>query len=119
MPPTVLVVDDDIGFRRLVTRLLRARGFDVVAEACDGAGALAAVRVHRPDCVLLDVGLPDHDGHTIARTLTAGPGPAPRIVLTSSDPIDYGPAELAACGVHAFVPKDRLVDVDLHSLLSV
>jgi CheY-like chemotaxis protein len=31
--PTVLVVDDDFGFRRVVTRLLRARGFDVVAEA--------------------------------------------------------------------------------------
>jgi CheY-like chemotaxis protein len=119
MPPTVLVVDDDIGFRRLVTRLLRTRGFDVVAEACNGTEALAAVRVHRPDCVLLDVGLPDHDGHAIARTLAAGPRPSPRIVLTSSDPIDYGPAELAVCGVHAFVPKDRLADVDLHSLLSM
>jgi len=54
MPPTVLVVDDDIGFRRLVTRLLRARGFDVVAEACDGAEALTAVRVHcRPGSPLL------------------------------------------------------------------
>ena len=41
MPPTVGVVDDDIGFRGLVTRLLRALGFDVVAEACDGAEALA------------------------------------------------------------------------------
>ena len=69
--------------------------------------------------MLLDVRLPDHDGHTIARTLTAGPGPAPRIVLTSSAPIDQGPAELAACGVYAFVPKERLADVDLHSLLGV
>lgn len=117
MPLTVLVVDDDPAFRRVVIRLLRLRGFDVVAEVADGKSALAAAQLHHPDGVLLDINLPDSDGICIARTLTSRPG-APAIVLTSTDSTGYTDRALAACGARAFVPKDRLPRADLHTLFS-
>src|SRR4051812_50145545 len=82
MPPTVLVVDDDAGFRRVARRLLTRRGLLVVGDVDSGAAAVEAVRFHRPDGVLLDVNLPDRDGLSVTRELTGGAGGA-AIVLTS------------------------------------
>jgi DNA-binding NarL/FixJ family response regulator len=117
MPLTVLVVDDDPAFRRVVVRLLRLRGIHVVADVADGESALAAVRRHRPGGVLLDVNLPDHNGICVARTLTAHPD-APTIVLTSSDSSGWTAEDLAACGARAFVLKDQLPRADLRGLFS-
>ena len=117
MSPTVLVVDDDPAFRRVVVRLLTLRGLDVVADVADGEAALAAARRHRPDGVLLDVNLPDHSGICVSRTLTAQ-AHAPTVVLTSTDSVGPGDGALAECGARAFVAKDRLPGVDLRGLLS-
>lgn len=79
----VLVVDDQVSYRRLVARLLRTGGFDVVGEAGTGREALALVAGSVPDLVLLDVLLPDFDGFEVARRLEAGPV-RPAVVLVSS-----------------------------------
>jgi CheY-like chemotaxis protein len=117
MPLTVLVVDDDAEFRRVVVRLLRLRGLHVVADVADGSSALAAVRRFRPDGVLLDINLPDHNGICISRTLTMHPG-APAIVLTSSDSSGCTTDDVAACGARAFVLKDQLPRADLQGLFN-
>lgn len=117
MSPTVVVVDDDDAFRRVVVRLLTIRGFVVVADVADGESALATVRHHRPDTVLLDVNLPDRSGIDVARALTARAG-GPTIVLTSTDATGFSDEALAACGARAFVAKDRLSRVDLGALFS-
>ena len=106
MPLTVLVVDDDAGFRRVARRLLTMRGLVVVAEVGSGAAAFEAVRRHRPDGVLLDVHLPDRDGLSVTRAL-AGRSGAPSIVLTSMDAFGHPDALLAASGARAFVAKER------------
>ena len=67
MPRTVLVVDDSAAFRATAQVLLKARGYEVVGAAGDLASAHAAAAELRPDCVLLDVNLPDGDGVTMAR----------------------------------------------------
>src|SRR5215218_5058369 len=69
MGQTVVVVDDDPGFRSLVGRLLNATGFDVVGDAADGEEALAVTRRLHPDIVLLDVQMPGRDGFSVARQL--------------------------------------------------
>jgi CheY-like chemotaxis protein len=114
VPLTVVVVDDDPAFRRVVVRLLALRGLRVVADVSDGAAALAAVGRHRPDGVLLDVNLPDRDGFCVSRDLTRS-ADAPVVVLTSSDPLG---AAVEGTGARAFVLKDRLPGTDLRELFS-
>jgi two-component system KDP operon response regulator KdpE len=62
--PVVLVVEDDQETRRALARELGARGY-AIDEAPDGATALRRWEAHRPDIVLLDLGLPDIDGLTL------------------------------------------------------
>lgn len=111
----IVVVDDDPGFRRIAKTLLTARGLRVVAESQDAASALAAVREHRPDGLLLDLHLPDHDGVTVARMLRAEEQP-PRIVLTSTEQSFWSADELKQAGIECFIAKDRLFDADLKGI---
>lgn len=60
----VLVVDDEPALARALRINLTARGFDV-AVASTGAQALTLAARHRPDVVVLDLGLPDMDGRTV------------------------------------------------------
>lgn len=113
----IVIVDDDPGFRRIATMLLTARGLRVVAESRDGAAALAAVRAHRPDGLLLDLHLPDLDGLSVARQLAEEENP-PRIVLTSTDKSLWSQEELQRAGIESFVAKDNLFDADLLSLFA-
>ncbi|MEU7363258.1 MULTISPECIES: response regulator [Streptomyces] len=115
MSVNIVVVDDDPGFRRIAKTLLTARGMRVVAESEDGASALAAVREHRPDGLLLDLHLPDHDGVSVARMLRAEDQP-PRIVLTSTEQSFWSADELRQAGIESFIAKDRLFDADLKGI---
>jgi DNA-binding response OmpR family regulator len=77
----VLVVEDDDGIGTTLVRTLEAQGY-VVAHARNGVQALAAVQ---PTTVLvvLDLGLPDHDGLEICRRLRART-PSPQILMLTA-----------------------------------
>jgi len=77
----VLVVDDERGIRRAVGINLRARGYEVTL-AEDGNTALLAASRHRPDAVVLDLGLPDVEGVEVIEGLR-GWTDAPIIVLSA------------------------------------
>ena len=64
----VLVVDDEPAIRRFLRVSLGAHGCTVF-EATNGQEALAGVAAHRPDVVILDLGLPDIDGLEVTRQL--------------------------------------------------
>jgi DNA-binding NarL/FixJ family response regulator len=116
VPRSVLIVDDSPGFRLRARRELQDGGFDVVAEAADGASALTAVRRHRPAVVLLDIQLPDISGLDVAEGLARRADP-PAVVLTSThDPDDFG-ERLLRCGALGFVPKDELSGARVAALL--
>ena len=66
----ILVVEDDPGLRRLLRTLLEAERYRVV-EAESGARALVEARAHKPDAVLVDLGLPDDDGQVVIRQVRA------------------------------------------------
>jgi two-component system KDP operon response regulator KdpE len=57
----VLIVEDDAAIQNVLTILFEAHGFRVVVADTAGRGELDA-RLHRPDAVLVDLGLPDRDG---------------------------------------------------------
>jgi two-component system, OmpR family, KDP operon response regulator KdpE len=78
--PRVLVVDDEPAIRRFLCTSLTAHDYSVF-EAVNGQEALAAVLAHRPDLVILDLGLPDLDGIEVTRLLRQWSA-VPIIVLT-------------------------------------
>jgi two-component system KDP operon response regulator KdpE len=59
--PRILVVDDERAIRRLLNVTLTASDYQIY-EAERGQSAIEAVVIHRPDLVILDLGLPDMDG---------------------------------------------------------
>ncbi|WP_066361655.1 response regulator transcription factor [Herbidospora mongoliensis] len=81
----LLVVDDEPTVRELLSATLRFAGFEV-SSAATGTDAVEAVRVLRPDLILLDVMLPDLDGFQVVRRLRdlARP-PVPVLFLTARD----------------------------------
>ncbi|WP_339935011.1 response regulator transcription factor [Vreelandella glaciei] len=60
----ILIVDDEQQIRRFLRISLASQGYGVL-EAENGEQALAAVYTQSPDVVLLDLGLPDMDGHEV------------------------------------------------------
>ncbi len=84
----VVVVDDHRLFRAGVRAELDSAAdgeIRVVAEAEDAPGAIAAVREHRPDVVLLDVHLPGGGGITVLREVLAGTTDVRFLALSVSD----------------------------------
>jgi CheY-like chemotaxis protein len=71
-PPVVLVVDDDVEVRDLLTHVLEQAGFRTVT-AGDGDEVGALVRRERPALILLDVILPGADGYTTLARLSGDP----------------------------------------------
>jgi DNA-binding NarL/FixJ family response regulator len=113
---TILIVDDDARFRAQARDLLADDRFVVVGEADDGASAIASTRSLRPDVVLLDIGLPDVDGFSVAESLAAEEWP-PMVVLTSSrDARAYG-RRLRNGYVVGFIPKEQISAAALHALV--
>jgi two-component system KDP operon response regulator KdpE len=62
----VLIVEDDAGIRGILRTLLEAQQLRVV-EAETGERGIIEARGHRPDLVIVDLGLPDRDGHSVIR----------------------------------------------------
>jgi two-component system KDP operon response regulator KdpE len=65
---SVLVIDDEIQIRRLLTITLQSNNFDVL-EADNGPAGIAVVSKNKPDLILLDLGLPDESGHDVLKHL--------------------------------------------------
>ena len=70
--PTILLVDDEEGVRKLVFAVLKSNGYDVM-EASNGVAALAAYEKngHKVDMVLTDVVMPQMNGFELGKQLTA------------------------------------------------
>lgn len=80
----ILVVEDEEALRSFLVPRLEREGWQV-DSAATGTAALAAVRSHRPDLVVLDVGLPDLSGLDVCRELRRLPGYLPVLMLTGLD----------------------------------
>jgi DNA-binding NarL/FixJ family response regulator len=102
----VLLVDDDALVRSGLRMMLSgAERIEVVGEADDGRGVLAAVDLHRPDVVLMDIRMPQLDGIAATRLLRAQPDPPAVVVLTTFDADELVLRALRA-GAAGFLLKD-------------
>lgn len=96
--------------------MLETDGFDVVGEAANGAEAIRAAELLRPELVLLDIRLPDLDGFEVARRLAEGPEPPAVVLVSSRDALTYG-SRIADAPVRGFMPKSELSGIELRRLL--
>ena len=69
---TVLVVEDSVTQREMITDLLRGSGLTVTV-ATDGVEALAQIQGEPPDLVVLDIVMPRMNGYEVCRRLKANP----------------------------------------------
>lgn len=69
---TVLVVEDSVTQREMITDLLKGSGLTVTV-ASDGVEALEKIQGHRPDLVVLDIVMPRMNGYEVCRRLKADP----------------------------------------------
>ena len=120
-PPqtSVLVVDDEPQVVWMLQFSLEADGFQTFA-ARDGRAALAEVRQHRPQLMLLDIMMPVMDGWSVLQEIRELPeGERPRVVVVSARASLRDRAKAAELGADAFVSKpfnvDDLLEV-LHGL---
>lgn len=102
----VLLVDDDALVRAGLRMILSSsEEMEVVGEAADGADAVAAVRAHRPDVVLMDIRMPGMDGIAATSALRRLAAPPHVIVLTTFQADEQVMSALRA-GADGFLLKD-------------
>ncbi|MFF7945274.1 response regulator [Streptomyces griseorubiginosus] len=111
----VVVADDQELVRSGFSMILEAQpDIEVVAEAGDGAEAVAAVRRHTPDVLLLDIRMPVMDGLEAARRVCAGSS-CKVVMLTTFDLDEYVYDALYA-GASGFLLKDVRRDDLVHAV---
>lgn len=106
MTVRVMIVDDQpitrSGLRFLVDSL---PGYEVVAEAVDGADAVARAREHVVALVLMDLRMPRIDGVEATRQLMRMSEP-PRIIVMTTFAVDEQALEALEAGAHGFLMKN-------------
>jgi len=101
----IVIADDDPLVRMGLRAILSSEpGWEVVAEAGDGERALAAVREHVPDVVLMDVRMPTMDGLEATRAITAE-GLATAVLVLTTFEVDEYVFEAMRAGAAGFVLK--------------
>ena len=98
----VLLVEDEPGIRGVVRLMLQSANYRVV-EADTAARAEIEARTHRPDLLIVDLGLPDGDGLDVIRRVRAW-SPVPIIVLSARTMEEQKVAALDA-GADDYVAK--------------
>jgi CheY-like chemotaxis protein len=105
----ILIVENSSRMRRTIRSVLAGLGHEVF-ECEDGNQALTAYRTHRPDWVLMDIGLKEVDG-IVATTLLKAAFPEARVVIVT----DYDDVRLRQAAQHAgacaYVLKEDLFEL--------
>jgi DNA-binding NarL/FixJ family response regulator len=103
-PQRVLIADDHATIRFLIRSLVEHAGFNVCAEAEDGARAIEEAKQSHPDLILLDVSMPGMNGIEAASQLKRLMPNVPIILFTLHDD-SIGKQLAKAVGVDAIVAK--------------
>jgi len=82
--PLLAVVDDDTDVRVALTRLVSSAGFAVETFA-SGEAFLRSIEDHEPDCVVLDLHMPEMSGFDVQGALASGHAAVPVVIITGHD----------------------------------
>jgi DNA-binding NarL/FixJ family response regulator len=105
----VLLVDDHDLFRAGLRTLLEEQGVRIVGEAADGSQALARVREHAPDVVLMDINMPVMNGVDATREI-ARTSPLTKVVVLTISDADGDVIDAILAGAGGYLLKDSSID---------
>lgn len=108
---TILIVDDESEIRRIFRTALNKKNFETI-EASDGKEALKVYTEQSPDIVLLDLQLPDIEGHKLLQEMKKINHTIPIIIITAYGTINSS-VKAVKSGAYDYIPKPP----DLDSLL--
>jgi response regulator NasT len=112
---TVLVAEDESLIRMDIVETLKEFGFDVIAEAADGAEAVALATEKKPDLIVMDIKMPNMDGISAAEQIQ--PLRIPIVLLTAFSQRELveraSEAGAMAYVVKPFTPNDLLPAIEI------
>ena len=111
----ILIVDDDVGAARALSRLLRACGHTAHVSHNVREGVEVACRI-KPDLILLDLAMPSIDGYEGARRLRELPSLSRTILIACSGSVDENKAR--AAGFDGWLVKP-ISDGDMEAVLAI
>jgi DNA-binding NarL/FixJ family response regulator len=111
----ILIADDHALFRNGLRSLLESRGHEVIGEARNGKEAIALAGELHPDMLLMDLSMPELDGLSATRALTAEAPDVKVIILTASQD-EASLFDAIKAGAQGYLLKDLEAD-DFFSLL--
>ena len=105
----LLIADDNARVRQVIKEVLKDLTTEI-HECADGAEAVSDYALHRPDWVLMDIGMPVCDGIAATRLIKSNFPEAKIVIVTAHNHRDLRKAAIEA-GACAYVLKDDLADV--------
>ena len=109
MAVRLMLADDHRMLREGLRRSLTDDGFDVVAEASDGAEAVELAAIHHPDVILMDVTMPDMDGVEATRRIRRN-HPDIQVVMLTMHADEDVIADALQAGAAGYLVKDCSTD---------
>ncbi|MEY4989668.1 MAG: hypothetical protein RI933_1301 [Actinomycetota bacterium] len=110
-----IVAEDESLIRLDIVETLQENGFDVVAQAADGETAVALVREHKPDLLVMDIKMPNMDGITAAEQLKNDHVPIVLLTAFSQKELVERASEAGAMAyvVKPFTPNDLMPAIEI------
>ncbi|MCL7452470.1 MAG: pyridoxal-phosphate dependent enzyme, partial [Anaerolineae bacterium] len=110
----VAIIEDDADARRLLRRVLQARGEYQIYEAAGGHEGIALVREQRPDLVLLDLMMPEVDGFEVLEAIRGDDELRDtRIIVITAKTLTSGERRRLSGHIEALLQKGSFLDDDL------
>jgi len=110
----IAIIEDDADARRLLRRVLQARGDYQIFEAEGGREGIELVRHVQPDLVLLDLMMPDVDGFEVLETIRADKELAEtRIIVITAKSLTAGERRRLSGQIEFLLQKGSFMDDDL------
>lgn len=102
---TILLIEDNVDNARIAMRALKPHGYRLL-HASDGKSGLLMAMEEKPDLILLDLGLPDVEGQTLAALIKGSPetGRVPLVAVTAWPP-DTAAQMAKAYGCEGYISK--------------
>ncbi|WP_042348904.1 response regulator [Bacillus massiliigorillae] len=113
MGQRILIVDDAAFMRMMIKDILTKNGFEVVAEAADGAQAVEKYKETQPDLVTMDITMPEMDGITALKQIKQI-NPSARVIMCSAMGQQAMVIDAIQAGARDFIVKpfqaDRVIE---------